>query len=265
MRQGRSSTPGRRPTAEPITAFETVGAATVRRGNTVRAGHAAAPDRRSRPGSANTSTIAPGTETTSASAVGDGRDALVVSHLKLLPALAHRVAAEYGGLHDPAIDVDDLVSAGAIGLLRAAQTWDPARGASFASWGWRAAAWEMRHALRAGRHQRPANRTHLSLDQALGDSETLLAEVLADDGEQPGDRLEAEVDRLAAKAERMRVLVAVSRLPERERAAVHAYYISGFRQDVAAALLRTTVDAIRCRLVSARRRLAATLTRQEAA
>lgn len=63
----------------------------------------------------------------SASVPERDRDALVEGHL----ALVHFCAGRYRGR---GVDHDDLVGVGWLGLLRAAELWDPSRGARFSSY-----------------------------------------------------------------------------------------------------------------------------------
>ena len=66
----------------------------------------------------------------------DARQRLVESHLRLLPWLARR----YRGQGMP---FEDLIQEGAIGLIRAAEKYDPARGTQFSTY----ATWWIRHAI----------------------------------------------------------------------------------------------------------------------
>lgn len=55
------------------------------------------------------------------------RDELAVKHLDLVPRVVGRLPISV----PPGLDRDDLVSAGTLGLLTAARTYQPGRGASF--------------------------------------------------------------------------------------------------------------------------------------
>ena len=84
--------------------------------------------------------------------------------------LLHKFARRYSGI-DTAVDTDDLVQAGYMGLVEAERTYDASRGKGWVSW----AAWYVKNAMAAAVGIRGAKeRPHLhavSLDAPLGDDE----------------------------------------------------------------------------------------------
>jgi RNA polymerase sigma factor FliA len=191
----------------------------------------------------------------------DGRNRLVRENLALVGYLVNEVARR--ATH---VDRDDLASAGALGLLLAAQSYDPARGVPFGAFARRrilgAIADEMRGgdwATRAARQRiKDSLRVQESLTGALGRAPSLdeVAEALGVDRRTAGDALadasrtvstldETVADGLAAEAaspedvlletERSRyVAAAVRALPERMRYIVdQVYYRDRSVQEVA--------------------------------
>lgn len=181
----------------------------------------------------------------------DARNGLVREHLALVGYLVNEVANR--ATH---MDRDDLASAGALGLLMAAQSYDPARGVPFGAFARRrilgAIADEMRGgdwATRAVRQRiKDSLRVQESLIGALGRAPSLdeIAEALGVDRRTAADALadasrtvstldETMADVLAAEAaspedllletERSRYLAAaVEALPERMRYIVEQIY-----------------------------------------
>lgn len=131
--------------------------------------------------------------------------------------LVYKIARRYARVceFDRAIDLEDLVQIGHIGLWKAAETFDPGLGKSWAGW----AAWYIAKEIRAeaGLNRRRAHWDALSFETPVGGAEgdTLtLGETLAADVPEAGERL--ELDEL-----REQVRAAVARLKdERTRAAV---------------------------------------------
>lgn len=118
-------------------------------------------------------------------------DRLVRTHLHLLP-LAGGHAARFTGL-----DKDDLTQAAYFGLRRAAETFDPTKGAAFgthAYWWMRATCQEevfrMRTTIRAPRRPASPIPKCSSLDVDSDDGSTIGASIVDDDAEDPIDALE---------------------------------------------------------------------------
>ncbi|HWD74531.1 MAG TPA: sigma-70 family RNA polymerase sigma factor [Solirubrobacteraceae bacterium] len=141
----------------------------------------------------------------------DARERLIESHLPLVRALARRYAG-------PDAELDDLVQVGAVGLIKASDRFDPARGVAFATFATPTIEGEIRHHLRdrgSGMRiprqlQRLSRRIHsrqAELAVSLGRSPTV-AEIAA-----ALDTGEDEVERALA-AERARDSVPLA--PENE-------------------------------------------------
>lgn len=121
------------------------------------------------------------------------RAALVESHLHLLD-----LAADHWQRKFPGLDRDDLHSAAYLGLRRAAEKYEPERGAAFSTcaWWWlRAAIQEelpallAEHGVRLPRHP-TAPRPHVaSMDASIGDSDEPRSGRIAD--EEAADPFEA--------------------------------------------------------------------------
>lgn len=67
----------------------------------------------------------------------------VEEHLPLVIFVLERYYASVFDEPSPHYDIDDLIQVGALGLMRARATWDPARGSSWSTW----AVWQIRGAL----------------------------------------------------------------------------------------------------------------------
>ena len=134
------------------------------------------------------------------------RDTLIRHNLRLV---AHICKKYYAG--DAA--QDDLISIGTIGLIKAVDTFDPARGKKFASYASRCVENELRMELRRTRKIG----TQLSLQEPLeADGQLTLADTLPDDADMVAD-CESRAD-----AARLRTLV--DTLPARERQIMRLRY-----------------------------------------
>lgn len=92
---------------------------------------------------------------------------------------------------DNAVDIDDLLQAGFIGLVCADKTYDATAGKSWAGW----AAWYISNAMKSALGMQGAVKAHTwatSLDAPIGD-EITLADTLADDNLPDDDLLRQEV------------------------------------------------------------------------
>ena len=84
--------------------------------------------------------VAKGSSTQQQPSAG-ARERLIESHLPLVKALARRYAG-------PGTELDDLVQVGAVGLIKASDRFDPARGVAFATFATPTIEGEIRHHLR---------------------------------------------------------------------------------------------------------------------
>lgn len=137
----------------------------------------------------------------------DARDQLVRHNLRLV---AHVTKKYYAATSNQ----DDLISIGTIGLIKAVDTFDPARASKFASYASRCIENELRMELRRIRREG----TTVSLQEPLeaGGGQLTLADTLPDDAE-----MEADCEQ-RADAARLRGLV--DALPPRERAVMRMRY-----------------------------------------
>lgn len=137
----------------------------------------------------------------------DARDQLVRHNLRLV---AHVCKKYYAATSNQ----DDLISIGTIGLIKAVDTFDPARASKFASYASRCIENELRMELRKIRREGAA----VSLQEPLesGSGQLTLADTLPDD-----TVMEDDCER-RADAARLRRLV--DTLPARERALLQLRY-----------------------------------------
>ena len=164
------------------------------------------------------------------------RDELVTTHLRLADTLARRFVSDTDGL-------DDLRQVAAIGLLKAADRYDQARGVPFPAYAIPMIRGELRHHLRDGAWPvRVPRAVHARRPVAVALDE-------APDG---GDGLGAADDRLVVEG-----LVGALRRPERE--VVRRYFLAdrsqaevaselGLTQIQVSRLLRAGLAAMRARL-----------------
>ena len=135
--------------------------------------------------------------------------------------LVFTIARRYLGacVHDPAIDLDDLMQTGYIGLMEAAQTHDESKG-SFANWAAYYIRYEIRLMLSMHRKLPRIRAFELSLDAPVMDGEDLTL----------GDSVASDVD-IEADAQRKDVVqavrTAVDRLPEEQRLLVRLCDLQG--------------------------------------
>ena len=134
------------------------------------------------------------------------REKRVLRHLPLVRTIANRLRPAV-----PRVEVDDLVSAGTIGLIEAVDRYDADLGVPFVSFAYRRIRGEIideMSRLTASKAARVANAEPLSLEAPIGDDESLtLKDVTV-------DRLSPEPER---GAELNELLEAVRHLPPRER------------------------------------------------
>lgn len=170
-------------------------------------------------------------QTHSAVKVEDRNEALTALY-PMVRRIAHRAATTYG--LPQGVDTEDLVSSGVLGLAEAWGRYDPSRGVAFEAFAIprvkgaivdaiRASDWVPRKARQRARETGESLVLLVSLDESGGSSEgdTSPAERLADaSAPQPGAAL------LAAEGRR-EMMVALNRLPDRERMIVTRHYFEG--------------------------------------
>jgi RNA polymerase sigma factor for flagellar operon FliA len=193
----------------------------------------------------------------SARAERDRRDRLILDHLPLVRHVAGKLAAEL----PPGVDLENLESAGVLGLVEAANAFDPERGAQFKTFAYArvrgAILDELRrncplpqHVLqlvarvRRAHEELPPPVTVEALASATGLSADEVADALAairltrmvsggGAGELIGTRLDDPAPRPDAVAEREELkgllVEALAALQERERLIVTLYYLEDLR------------------------------------
>lgn len=131
------------------------------------------------------------------------KDRLIVHNLRLVVYIAKK-------FETPTASIEDLISIGTIGLIKAVNTFEPAKKIKLATYASRCIENEILMYLRKAANRRQES----SIDEPLntdGDgNELLLSDVLGSDQNQIGENLEQ-------MAERAMLLQAVERLPDRER------------------------------------------------
>lgn len=199
------------------------------------------------------------------------RDHLIVEHLSLVRHLVGKLAAEL----PPGIDVENLESAGVLGLVEAAQRFDAERGIQFKTYVYPrirgAVLDELRRncplpqrllqqvaRVRKAYEELPPPATTEALAQATGLSEEQVADSLAairmtrslswdEQGEPIGTRLDdpQRPDRLAEKEEQKQLLTAaLADLDERERLIVTLYYLEDLRLKEIAEVVRLSESRV---------------------
>ncbi|MFO1401142.1 MAG: RNA polymerase sigma factor FliA [Steroidobacteraceae bacterium] len=209
-------------------------------------------------------------------------DALVRQHADLVKRIAYHLA----GRLPPQVEVEDLIQAGMMGLLEAAQHYATGRGASFETYAgirirgamldalrkldWaprsvhrkaRAAAASLRavEAVRGGEATDTEVAAHMGV--SVGDYHQILQEALscqllrlndAEDGEESAlDRLRDNgpdpLEETVDDAVRRAVVAAIERLPERERLVLSLYYEQELNLKEIGAVLKVTESRV-CQL-----------------
>ncbi len=199
------------------------------------------------------------------------RDQLIVEHLPLVRHLVGKMVAEL----PPGIDVENLESAGVLGLVEAAHRFDAGRGVQFKTFAYSrirgAVLDELRRnsplpqqllqqmaQVRQAYEELPPPVTVDALAAATGLSEEEVADCLAairmtrwlsweELGEPIGTRLDdpQRPDRLAEKEEQKRLLTeALAALDERKRMIVTLYYLEDLRLKEIAEVLRLSESRI---------------------
>ena len=156
--------------------------------------------------------------------------------------LIYRIAQRYAYFCqlDRAADLDDLMQAGHIGLWKAAETYDPNGGKTWAGW----AAWHIKREMRAllglASARRRAELGAVSLSAPLDD----------DDGDTIGDMIADKslpdaCDTLARAEVRDNVRAALDRLPEIERAVIDGHELRGLDFDALADEMGEAAEALK--------------------
>jgi len=223
-----------------------------------------------------------GAEVYAAAAPAPDLDALVRQHADLVKRIAYHLA----GRLPPQVEVDDLIQAGMMGLLEAAQHYASGRGASFETYAGirirgamldalRKLDWAPRSvhrkaraaaaALRAVETERGAEASDAEVAAYMGVSLTEYHQILHEslscqllrlndstDGEgAPLDRLRADgadpFEETADNHARLAVAAAIERLPERERLVLSLYYERELNLKEIGAVLKVTESRV-CQL-----------------
>ena len=136
----------------------------------------------------------------------EARQSLIEHNLRLVVYIARR-------FENTGVNIEDLISIGTIGLIKAIGTFDPAKRIKLATYASRCIENEILMYLR----KRSAHRAEVSIDEPLNTdwdgNELLLSDVLGTDGEEVSKPLEDDV-------ERQLLMQAVDRLDERERSII---------------------------------------------
>jgi RNA polymerase sigma factor for flagellar operon FliA len=216
-------------------------------------------------------------QTYGAIAQKERRDQLILEHLPLVRHLVGKLIAEL----PPGVDVENLESAGVLGLVEAAHHFDPERGAQFKTYAYTrirgAVLDELRRncplpqqmlqqvaRVRRAYNELPPPVTADALAAATGLSAEEVADCLAairmtrllsweENGEPIGTRLDdpRRPDRIVEKEEQKALLTAaLGSLDERERLIVTLYYLEDLRLKEIGQVLRLSESRI-SRLLSA--------------
>jgi len=209
-------------------------------------------------------------------------DALVRQHADLVKRIAYHLA----GRLPPQVEVDDLIQAGMMGLLEAAQNYTTGRGASFETYAgirirgamldalrkldWaprsvhrkaRAAAAAMRAVEAARGAEASDTEVATQMGVSLGEYHQILQEALScqllrlndsEDGEESTlDRLRDDrpdpLEETVDDSLRLAVIAAIDRLPERERLVLSLYYEQELNLKEIGAILKVTESRV-CQL-----------------
>ena len=150
-------------------------------------------------------------------AAAQARDTLIRHNLRLVAHIVKKYYALPGDQED-LVSIgnsaqDDMISIGTIGLIKAVDTFDPAKGKRFASYASRCIENELRMDLRRGRR----TGVTLSLQEPLeADGQLTLADTLPDEAD-----MEAGCE---SRADAARLRALVDALPARERAIMRQRY-----------------------------------------
>ncbi len=136
----------------------------------------------------------------------EARQSLIEHNLRLVVYIARR-------FENTGVNIEDLISIGTIGLIKAIGTFDPAKRIKLATYASRCIENEILMFLR----KKSSHRTEISIDEPLNTdwdgNELLLSDVLGTDGEEVSKPLEDDV-------EKQLLMEAIDRLDERERSII---------------------------------------------
>ena len=136
----------------------------------------------------------------------DARQKLIEHNLRLVVYIARR-------FENTGVNIEDLISIGTIGLIKAIGTFDPAKRIKLATYASRCIENEILMFLR----KRSSHRSEVSIDEPLNTdwdgNELLLSDVLGTDGEEVSKPIEDDV-------EKQLLMEAVDRLDQRERSII---------------------------------------------
>lgn len=149
---------------------------------------------------------------------------LVEANIKLAQKLAWEYARKWGLLPKLRIDMDDLLSIMYLELCNAAQSYDPTRGYTFATYFYQCGLNAARILIRDSRtHKRRASITAVSLDMPVDVDGRTLADMIPADEPTPEDVACAASD--VAMLRR-----SIAALPERRQKILHLHYWQGMQQ-----------------------------------
>ena len=136
----------------------------------------------------------------------DARQRLIEHNLRLVVYIARR-------FENTGVNIEDLISIGTIGLIKAIGTFNPEKNIKLATYASRCIENEILMFLR----KKSTHRTEISIDEPLNTdwdgNELLLSDVLGTDGEEVSKPIEDDV-------ERQLLMEAIQRLDERERSII---------------------------------------------
>lgn len=141
---------------------------------------------------------------------------LAEDHMRLVPYIVHKHCSSTRGM------LDEYISAGYLGLTKAAQSYDPAFGTKFNSYAGVCISNEIRTVMRRERKHDQTISLDIEIEGEDGTMGTLL-DLIPDPDADPGSAFEViEVtDRLHS---------ALQKLPERDRYLLQVYYGFGFQR-----------------------------------
>lgn len=131
------------------------------------------------------------------------RDTLITHNLRLVVYIAKK-------FESPAAGVEDMISIGTIGLIKAVNTFEPGKNIKLATYASRCIENEILMYLRKSSNRRQDASIDEPLNTDSDGNELLLMDVLTSDDGEVGEELERSAERTALRQ-------AVSRLSERER------------------------------------------------
>lgn len=155
------------------------------------------------------------------------RDALVLEHLHLVPAVARHLHPDRVRRPVAPVDRDDYLAAGREALVRAVGTWQAGAGTKFETYAWTAITWAMRAEERSMRWHRQGqardDRTVVSLHAHHAGSGLTIADTLIDPASPHDDvalavSVEAVVDRLRPTLREVVRLCWLEDMPQKDAA-----------------------------------------------